>query len=643
MQLNPEQKQAVEHKRGPLLIVAGAGSGKTRTITERIINLIKEGVPATKILAITFTNKAAKEMKERVRKRVFSDDFSLPVSDFGIQLPEVLTFHALSVKILREFGKILGFQKNFTIADRDDSIKEIKNAMKSLGFDPKIISPSYTLGYISKLKNSGKTIKDIQNSPNPKIRDIALIWEKYSENLKNAQTLDFDDLLVYAVERLKNKDVREALQSRWEYIHVDEYQDTNDIQFELIKKLVGKEKNICVVGDVDQSIYTWRSAKPENLLEFEKHFPGTQTVILKHNYRSTETILCAADDVIAKNTKRFQKEIISTIPGGEKITVISAISAQDEALSIVKEAKKQHEKGVPWENMAVLFRANFQSRALEEAFLSQGVPYQVLGIKFYQRKEIKDLISYLKASLNPKSVIDISRVVATPPRGIGKKTLSAMIQGDLSSISPSARLKVEQFFEDLKQIKEFALANKLSATLEFIIKKSGIEEKYKHGSDDEKERLENMYELVSVAKKYDNIESKDAIDMFLEEVALSAEQDSLAESKPGVKLMTVHASKGLEFDTVFISGLEEGLFPHEKLEDDDVDEEEERRLMYVAITRAQRKLYLSYAFTRSLYGKTQVNTPSSFIDDISEDLLEKQNNMDTQRKVPLIDLDDIEF
>ena len=643
MQLNPEQKQAVEHKRGPLLIVAGAGSGKTRTITERIINLIKEGVPATKILAITFTNKAAKEMKERVRKRVFSDDFSLPVSDFGIQLPEVLTFHALSVKILREFGKILGFQKNFTIADRDDSIKEIKNAMKSLGFDPKIISPSYTLGYISKLKNSGKTIKDIQNSPNPKIRDIALIWEKYSENLKNAQTLDFDDLLVYAVERLKNKDVREALQSRWEYIHVDEYQDTNDIQFELIKKLVGKEKNICVVGDVDQSIYTWRSAKPENLLEFEKHFPGTQTVILKHNYRSTETILCAADDVIAKNTKRFQKEIISTIPGGEKITVISAISAQDEALSIVKEAKKQHEKGVPWENMAVLFRANFQSRALEEAFLSQGVPYQVLGIKFYQRKEIKDLISYLKASLNPKSVIDISRVVATPPRGIGKKTLSAMIQGDLSSISPSARLKVEQFFEDLKQIKEFALANKLSATLEFIIKKSGIEEKYKHGSDDEKERLENMYELVSVAKKYDNIESKDAIDMFLEEVALSAEQDSLAESKPGVKLMTVHASKGLEFDTVFISGLEEGLFPHEKLEGDDVDEEEERRLMYVAITRAQRKLYLSYAFTRSLYGKTQVNTPSSFIDDISEDLLEKQNNMDTQRKVPLIDLDDIEF
>lgn len=643
MQLNPEQKQATEHKRGPLLIVAGAGSGKTRTITERIINLIKDGVPAIKILAITFTNKAAKEMKERVRKRVFSDDFSFPVSDFGIQLPEVLTFHALSVKILREFGKILGFQKNFTIADRDDSIKEIKNAMKSLGFDPKIISPSYTLGYISKLKNSGKTLKDIQNSPNPKIRDIALIWEKYSENLKNAQTLDFDDLLVYAVELLKNKDVREALQSRWEYIHVDEYQDTNDIQFELIKKLVGKEKNICVVGDVDQSIYTWRSAKPENLLEFEKHFPGTQTVILKHNYRSTETILSAADDVIAKNTKRFQKEIISTIPGGEKITVISAISAQDEALSIVKEAKKQHEKGVPWENMAVLFRANFQSRALEEAFLSQGVPYQVLGIKFYQRKEIKDLISYLKASLNPKSVIDISRVVATPPRGIGKKTLSAMIQGDLSSISPSARLKVEQFFEDLKQIKEFALANKLSATLEFIIKKSGIEEKYKHGSDDEKERLENMYELVSVAKKYDNIESKDAIDLFLEEVALSAEQDSLAESKPGVKLMTVHASKGLEFDTVFISGLEEGLFPHEKLEDDDVDEEEERRLMYVAITRAQRKLYLSYAFTRSLYGKTQVNTPSSFIDDISEDLLEKQGNMGTQRKVPLIDLDDIEF
>ncbi len=650
--LNEKQKKAVTHTKGPLLVVAGAGAGKTRTITHRIVYLIKNGVSPESILAVTFTNKAAKEMRERVRSLIENDsEINRPVSALssGMTLPFVSTFHALCVRLLREHYRELELSKSFIIFDRSDSVRAIKRAMKRLGVDPKTHEPRGILNAISREKGGAITANEFANktSSNPYHNVVAKVWQEYETILKKEKALDFDDLLLRVYTFLKeDKEVREKLQNRWQYLHVDEYQDTNTVQYEIVRMLVGPEKNICVVADTDQCIYTWRQARPENVFEFEKEFKS-KTVLLEQNYRSTQTILAAANDIITKNVNRHDKKLFTENDDGEKIAVYGAMDAGDEARAIVEQSQKLISSGVPAREIAVLYRANFQSRSLEEAFLYSEVPYQVLGTRFFDRKEIKDVLSYLRAALNPESTGDIARIIATPPRGIGKQTLVHMLDDTVEKLTPAARKKVHEFRKLLEDIKEAIENLKTSEALRFVIRSSGLEAKLKNGSEDERERYENLAELVTLATKYDSLAPGSGVEKLLEDAALATDQDELEEKTNSVKLMTVHAAKGLEFDYVFVAGLEEGLFPHERMGDDDIDEEEERRLFYVALTRARKKVFLSHTFMRTIYGKQQINTPSQFLSDINDAHLETQEEESATTKLPhnrgVSLLDDIDF
>ncbi len=650
-ELNSAQRQAVSNTDGPLLVLAGAGTGKTRTITYRIVYLIKNGVSPDKILAVTFTNKAASEMRERVYRLINSDqDLNRPVSAFasGFVFPLVSTFHALCVRLLREFYRELNLQKSFTIFDRSDSVRAVKRATVQLGLDIKQYEPRGILNAISKHKGDGITESEYANQTftNPHEEVVASVWREYEKILAKENALDFDDLLLRVYLFLKNnKNILKKLQERWSYIHVDEYQDTNQVQFEIIKLLAGTRKNICAVGDTDQCIYTWRQARVENLLNFEDEFTGTRTVLLEQNYRSTQTILAAANDIIEKNTNRHDKKLFTKNAEGEKINVYSAMDAGDEARAVVNEIERLINSSVCPSEIAVLYRANFQSRSLEESFFHSKIPYQVLGTKFFDRKEIKDVLSYVRAALNPSCFGDIARIVATPPRGIGKQTLAHMIDGTLDKLSQAAQKKVEDFKKLLAEIKNMAENLKVSEALRFTIRASGLEAKLKNGTEEDKERYENMQELVTLATKYDSLTRGEGIEKMIEDAALATDQDELEENTNSVKLMTVHAAKGLEFDYVFIVGLEEGLFPHERLEDETHDEEEERRLFYVALTRARKKIFLSHTFVRTIYGKQQVNVPSQFISDINSEHTEESNsgakNLPHSRGMSL--MDDIDF
>lgn len=623
--LNPAQKKAVTTTEGPLLIVAGAGAGKTRTITHRIVHLIKQGVEPNNILAVTFTNKAAKEMKERVRALIDADpDINRPINAIatGMPLPFISTFHALGVHILRENAQTLGLLRNFTIYDRADSLKAVKDALKKLDYDPKQYEPKTILAIISNAKGDNIDREEFAGSArgNSYYGEIAAqVWELYEKTLAKESALDFDDLLIKTHNLLRdNRDVLEKYQKRWQYIHIDEYQDTNTVQYDLVRLLVGEGCNICVVGDQDQCIYTWRQAKPENINDFEREFTGTHTILLEQNYRSTQNILAAANDIIKRNVKRKDKTLFTENGEGERVSVYAAFSEGDEARFIAGECGELIRSGVSPRSIAVLYRANFQSRALEQRFYAADIPYQVLGTKFFDRKEVKDVLSYLRAALNPKSAVDVARAVAAPPRGIGKVTLTKMLDGTVVSAP-----KVDEFYTLLREIAASAVHKTPSETLIFIIKKSGLEGKLKEGTDEDRERLENLRELVSYATLYDAEEGIVGIEHLLEQVALATDQDEMEEDANKVRLMTVHASKGLEFDYVFVTGLEEGLFPHERMGGEDtVDDEEERRLFYVAITRAAKKLYLSYAGTRTIYGSQQVNVPSRFLDDLDPVYLE---------------------
>lgn len=630
-QLNSRQLKAVTITDGPLLIVAGAGAGKTRTITHRIVHLIKSGIEPQSILAVTFTNKAAKEMRERVRVLINEDtEINRPINALstGMPLPFLSTFHALGVHILRENAKQLGITRNFTIFDRADSIRAVKNALKKLDYDPKQYEPKTILSIISNSKGSNIDRKEFTGSATGQSyygEIAAKVWQEYESALVKEGALDFDDLLIKTHNLLAtDSKVREKYQKRWPYIHIDEYQDTNAVQYDLIRLLVGDEQHICVVADQDQCIYTWRQAKPENVNEFEKAFNNVQTILLEQNYRSTRNILAAANDVITKNVNRKDKKLFTENAEGESISIYNAYSAGDEARYIVGECERLISVGcTAARDIAVLYRANFQSRALEEQFLYSGVPHQVLGTKFFDRKEVKDILSYLRAALNPNSTVDITRAVSAPPRGIGKMTLTKMLDGTVNTLRPASQKKVNDFKLLLRNIKQVAATKKPSETFTYIIKSSGLEQKLKDGTQEDKERLENLKELASLATKYDALESMEGIEHILQDAALATDQDDLAEDNNAVKLMTVHASKGLEFDYVFVTGLEEGLFPHEAMSsDEDRDDEEERRLFYVAITRAGQKLYLTHTATRTIYGSEQVNIPSRFLNDLDPSYLE---------------------
>lgn len=618
--LNDPQKEAVLCTDGPLMVLAGAGSGKTRVITHRIVHLIHQGVAPHNILAVTFTNKAAKEMRERVftlTQKYFPSDRAVIDS-----YPVVTTFHSLGVRILREFHETLGLRRHFTIYDRADSQRAVKQAIEKAGYNPKEFEPRKVLSIISRAKGDAKTVLEFKDAANSFPEQVAAtVWEHYEATLRTEHALDFDDLLAKTLFLLReHKSVRETLQQRFQYIHVDEYQDTNRVQFTIMELLAGDAHNICVVGDIDQNIYSWRGADIKNVLQFERHFPHAKTVLLEENYRSTQTIIAASNDIIKKNQNRVEKNVFTNNTEGEKLTLYAGMTGIDEAEYVALTAKTLIADGADPASIAVLYRTNFQSRALEEAFLNYAVPYQLLGTKFFERKEVKDVLSYLRLALNPGSNADLARVINEPARGIGKVTMLKVMEGKRSELNAGATAKVKVFDDIMLDIAKTATEKPLSDSIKFIMARSGIEATLKEeGTEEALERLENLHELVTLASRFNDIAPSEAVEQLLETAALQSDQDELKEKEEqnAVRLMTIHAAKGLEFAYVFITGLEEGLFPHERLDDGRTDQEEERRLFYVALTRAEKKVFLTYAHMRTIFGSQRINVPSSFLNDIS--------------------------
>ncbi|MBI4128530.1 MAG: UvrD-helicase domain-containing protein, partial [Parcubacteria group bacterium] len=602
--LNTAQKEAVLHTEGPLLIVAGAGAGKTRTITHRIVRLLEGGVQAGRLLAVTFTNKAATEMRERVERLRGRHES-----------PLLMTFHSLGARLLREFYESAGIARNFSIWDKEDGAKAVRGILASMDDSS---PPRSVLATISRAKGNAVTHEQYARGAGEYWeRTVADVWKRYEKILRDEQALDFDDLLLRTLELLQKKDVLSLLQSRWHYITVDEYQDTNRAQMEIARLLAGERKNICVVGDVDQNIYSWRGADIEHLLSFEKTFPGSKVVTLEENYRSTRTILAAANSVIAKNVRRTPKNLFTKNETGDPLWVYGAESEMDEAWFIAETARGLLEKGIAPEEIAVLYRENFQSRVLEEAFLHADIPYQVLGTRFIEREEIKDLLSYLHAAQNPKNRSAYIRAALKPSRGIGKITLEKLFGGQRENVSSASRAKVEAFERSLQLIRHATHTLPAPDALSSALRESTLAIALERDVEGGKERLRNLYELINLSTRYVDMAPPTGVEKLLEDAALQSEQDELreGEGKKGVVLMTAHASKGLEFDVVFISGLEQGLFPEERA-DTSRDPEEERRLFYVALTRARKKIFLSYARARMKYGSRDYTVPSEFFEDI---------------------------
>ncbi len=636
--LSDKQKEAVQYTDGPLLVIAGAGAGKTRVITERIAYLIKEkNVSPERILAVTFTNKAANEMKERVRKILQKR------SSYLDSAPFIGTFHGLCAFILRNDFEAAGLRKTFVIFDRDDSKRLIRDAMKEIDPElPKRIEPGAALGIISREKDTGMDAKTFLEGRKDEFgKTVGVVWEKYERKLWEENAVDFDDLLIKAFKLLRNNvDVRKKYLSRFEYIEVDEYHDTNAIQYELVKLLAGEKKNIMVVGDVDQSIYSWRGADIKNLINFERDFSGAKTVLLEENYRSSKNILDTANAVIQKNKNRFDKTLFTKALGGEKISVYEAYDETDEANFVTEKVAEAISSGTKAEEIAVLYRANFQSRALEEAFLSKQIPHIVLGTRFFERKEVKDILAYIRAAQNPESLSDIKRVINLPPRGIGKVSIAKIFSGNEDDLSGSQKETWRKFKTMLKNIAEEIEKIPPSKVVRLVYEKSGLKDMLKNQGDEGVERMENIEELSAFAARYDGLSFPNGISKLLEDAALATDQDSLDGDPRGARLSTVHASKGLEFDIVFVTGLEQDLFPHKAIDGKsrNRDDEEERRLFYVALTRARKKLYLSHASTRMIFGSRQWNAPSEFLFDVPEELVEQEEKVEGGGKVIYFDI-----
>ncbi|MBN2094092.1 MAG: UvrD-helicase domain-containing protein [Candidatus Zambryskibacteria bacterium] len=637
-ELNNAQRQAVEATEGPVLIIAGAGAGKTKTITYRILNLIQKGVAPESILAVTFTNKAAQEMLGRVEKLLAESlELNRPTSIEG--KPFISTFHSLGALIIKENAEEARVKKHFSIFDREDSKKVIRESLKNNGYDPKQFEPGKILSIISREKGNFISSEEYSEAgANSFFGElVSKVWQDYEIALKKENALDFDDLLLVAAQLLQDEKIRQKYSQRWQYVHIDEYQDTNKVQYQIAEAIVKDHKNICVVGDVDQNIYTWRNASIKNILNFERDFKNTKIILLEENYRSTQTILSVANRAIEKNKIRHEKILVTNNAVGERIGLFDALTESHEARFVVEKAKELQKKGVDLSDIAVLYRANFQSRVLEEEFLAGEVPYQILGTRFFERKEIKDILAFLRFAFNPESISDLKRIINVPPRGIGKITLLKIVEGKGDNLPPKMKIKLAAFKELIKRIKKFAETNPPSKTILFIAKETGLGEKLGQ-SEEDAERIENIKELAVLAKRYDQMYKKDenleeernweiAIEKLLEDTSLASDQDSEKKEQDGVRLMTIHASKGLEFSYVFITGLEEGLFPHDRDQDEILSEEEaeeERRLFYVALTRAKKKLFLSYAQTRTIFGNKGSNIPSEFLLEIPDEYLERE-------------------
>ena len=636
--LNDRQKEAVLYNEGPLLIIAGAGAGKTKTLTTKIAYLIEEmGALPSNILAITFTNKAAKEMKDRIIRLIGSIGYQIQTS----------TFHSFGLKLLKENYERLGFDKNFVIMDSDDSLTIVKKILKDMDLDPKIYNPRAIRNKISSCKNeliSPKAYSRYTVSPYEEI--VCKVYEKYQEKLMKNNAVDFDDLLILPIKLFEeNKDILEKYQEQFKYILIDEYQDTNEAQYKLTKMLSEKYRLITCVGDDSQSIYSFRGANYKNILNFEKDYKDAKTILLEQNYRSTSYILNAANDVIKNNKMKKEKNLWTSRGEGNKVKYYRALSESDEAYYVVKGIKQAISNGDNYDDIAVLYRTNAQSRNLEEAMLKENIPYRVVGsFYFYSRKEIKDLLAYLRLIHNEKDNISLLRVINTPKRGIGLKTIENLTKkadeeniSIYEAITSGKELEFKKIIEKLKEVSENVTLTEL---IDKILTGTGIKEELEKEEDLTSEvRLENLEEFKSITKSFEEREGLISLEDFLLEISLVSDAEEYKDDTNRVSLMTVHSVKGLEYKDVFIVGMEEGIFPHMNSLMESSEIEEERRLAYVAITRAKDNLTIINARRRTLFGREQVNPPSRFISEISTDLLYIVNKK--EERTPKLDVNTV--
>ncbi|MCF6139149.1 DNA helicase PcrA [Pseudalkalibacillus berkeleyi] len=647
--LNPEQKRAVKHTEGPLLIMAGAGSGKTRVLTHRIAYLlIEKGVAPWNILALTFTNKAAREMQSRVAT------ITGPAAD-NIWMS---TFHSMCVRILRRDSDRIGINRNFTILDSTDQLSVIKKALKDMNLDSKKFDARSILGTISSAKNELKTASDFQKVASGMFEEVAAdVYEEYEKQLRKNHALDFDDLIMSTIKLFQRvPEVLEFYQRKFQYIHVDEYQDTNRAQYILVNLLADKSRNLCVVGDSDQSIYKWRGADISNILSFEEDYNDAQVILLEQNYRSTKRILQAANEVIQNNTGRKAKNLWTDNTEGKNIHYYQGDSEHTESYFVVGKIKEMLQEGRKPSEMAILYRTNAMSRVMEEALVKSNITYNIVGgTKFYDRKEIKDILAYLRLISNPDDDISLARIINVPRRGIGSTTLDKIGQyaamhdlsiiqalGEVEQMGLSARF-VSRLAEFRDQVVNWSrMQEYLSVTelTEEVLEKTGYKDELKkEKSIESQSRLENLDEFLSVTQEFEKQNEDKSLVSFLTDLALVADIDKMdddqeEQKKDGVVLMTLHSAKGLEFPIVFLMGLEEGIFPHSRSLFEEDEMEEERRLAYVGITRAEQELYLTNAKMRTLYGKTTMNAPSRFINEIPGDLIESLNEEEKQDTLP---------
>jgi len=636
--LNPQQREAVLATDGPLLLLAGAGSGKTRVLTQRIAYLLREkNVAPWSILAITFTNKAAREMKDRISAIAGPDAEDIWIS----------TFHSMCVRILRRDIDRIGYNRNFTILDSSDQVSVIKQCQKEMNIDPKKYDPRAVLGLISSAKNELKTPEQYGGMVAGPVEQIAQqVYSLYQKKLKSNNSLDFDDLIMKTIQLFEEvPEVLEFYQKKFRYVHVDEYQDTNRAQYMLVKMLAAGYKNICVVGDSDQSIYRWRGADITNILNFEKDYPNARTILLEQNYRSTKRILEAANKVISNNIGRKPKNLWTENDEGAMIRYYTADSEHSEAYYIVDEIQKAVDRGREYRDVAILYRTNAQSRVIEEVFVKSGIPYNIVGgTKFYDRKEIKDMLAYLRLISNPDDDLSLTRIINVPKRGIGAGTVEkiaayAARQGismykaiqEVDQIGLSARLsdavvKFAHLIAELEGMQEYLGVTELAE--EVLTRTEYLEELRREGTLEARSRIENIEEFLSVTMEFERTNEDKTLVAFLTDLALVADIDKLDETEEdrgnAVVMMTLHSAKGLEFPVVFLVGMEEGIFPHSRALLEEVEMEEERRLAYVGITRAEEELFLTRALMRTLYGQTKMNAPSRFIEEIPEHLIQPE-------------------
>ena len=626
--LNENQREAVETTEGPLLVLAGAGSGKTKVLTTRIAYLVSEkNIDPSSILAITFTNKAAKEMKERVIQMLGPIAYQIQIS----------TFHSFGLLLMRKHYKELGYDKNFTILDSDDSLTIIKKILKEMNLDITKFNPRAIRSKISGAKNELVSSTEYERYANSEFEKVVLeVYQRYERKLKQSSSLDFDDLLILPIELFKKyPEILSFYQELFKYILIDEYQDTNEAQYVLVKMISAKYKNICVVGDESQSIYSFRGSNYRNILNFEKDYQHPKVVLLEKNYRSTQTILNAANHVIKNNTERKEKNLWTDNMEGLKVRYHRVIDEKEEAQYVVSEIKNLIKENVLKDDIAILYRTNAQSRNMEEALLKENIPYKVVGsVYFYNRKEIKDLIAYLKLIYNKKDDISLLRIINVPRRGIGLKTIENLtIKANTNNtclydaISSGKELIFQKVIEELKEASEHL---SLTELVDLVLEKTGIKQELESEKTMEADiRLENLEEFKTITKNFEEKNGLISLEDFLMEISLVADLEEHKNREDVITLMTVHSAKGLEFDNVFLIGMEEGIFPHSNSFESKSAIEEERRLCYVAITRAKLRLWLINARRRTLYGMDSANPPSRFIEEIGEDCLQ----IDEEKKV----------